>query len=385
MRCLRKPWQNLNLLRAFPGGTPVASKCRLELSEPLLYSARLREQRGGVIKTETISGEIPAQYARPGLAPTHRRILLWFVKIALSAGAIIFVAYAVDLSSAWGRVKTQNASWLAAAGLILLGQVCFAGLRWHLILRRLGAPLRFRISFRFYYIAVFFNTCFWGALGGDVLRAWLSSRADTRTEVAIHSVILDRVASVAAVAILVLMTAPWFLARVDVSILSLAPIVLSLGALAGVFVLAHLDCVPARWRRWRIVDEMGKLSRAARRVFLNPASAVTVIGAAVAAQIGMALAAYALAESLSIGLSALECILVMQPIAILIALPISMGGWGVREAAMVVLLGLLGISQDAALVLSVQMGLLAMAVSLPGALIWLALRLHQTPPVSSTP
>ena len=47
---------------------------------------------------------------------------------------------------------------------------------------------------------------------------------------------------------------------------------------------------------------------------------MATLTAAVAAQIMIALATYALAEGLSIGLTTLECILIMQPIAILIAL-----------------------------------------------------------------
>jgi hypothetical protein len=59
------------------------------------------------------------------------------------------------------------------------------------------------------------------------------------------------------------------------------------------------------------------------------------------------------------------------------ALPISIGGWGLREASFVSLLGVLGVDREAALLLSVEFGLLSMLVSLPGGLIWLTLRSDQ--------
>jgi hypothetical protein len=60
----------------------------------------------------------------------------------------------------------------------------------------------------------------------------------------------------------------------------------------------------------------------------------------------------------------------MQPVALITALPISVGGWGIRETAMIGILSLVGISTSAALSLSVQIGLLTILVTLPGAALW---------------
>jgi hypothetical protein len=51
--------------------------------------------------------------------------------------------------------------------------------------------------------------------------------------------------------------------------------------------------------------------------------------------------------------------------------PISIGGWGPREAAAVVLLGALHIGGDMAIALSILLGLAYAAASLPGAAAWL--------------
>ena len=61
-----------------------------------------------------------------------------------------------------------------------------------------------------------------------------------------------------------------------------------------------------------------------------------------------------------------------MPLVLLVTtVPVSIGGWGVREGAMVFAFGLIGVSEHSAFVLSFLFGLLVVAVSLPGGLIWL--------------
>jgi hypothetical protein len=60
-----------------------------------------------------------------------------------------------------------------------------------------------------------------------------------------------------------------------------------------------------------------------------------------------------------------------------VAVPISIGGWGLREVAVISLVGSYGVAPERALLLSVCFGLALAFGSLPGALIWL---LYPFPP-----
>jgi uncharacterized protein (TIRG00374 family) len=131
------------------------------------------------------------------------------LKVVVSVLAIGVVLRNVDLGDAWQRMANQDLRLLLAAVGILVVQICIAGLRWHMILKGLGAPAAVIDSLRLYYISAFFSACLWGAVSGDVVRVWLSSRATMSARTATISVILDRVAALAAVAFLVLGTAPW--------------------------------------------------------------------------------------------------------------------------------------------------------------------------------
>jgi hypothetical protein len=64
--------------------------------------------------------------------------------------------------------------------------------------------------------------------------------------------------------------------------------------------------------------------------------------------------------------------MIVPPVTLLQLVPISLAGWGVREAALVVALGWFGVPAEAALAISVLVGLCLILVGLPGGLIWLA-------------
>jgi uncharacterized membrane protein YbhN (UPF0104 family) len=67
----------------------------------------------------------------------------------------------------------------------------------------------------------------------------------------------------------------------------------------------------------------------------------------------------------------------MVPLAgLIMVIPISIAGWGVREGVMVVGFGYLGVAPEAALALSILYGLLMLVVALPGGIVWALKRSH---------
>jgi len=64
-------------------------------------------------------------------------------------------------------------------------------------------------------------------------------------------------------------------------------------------------------------------------------------------------------------------LIIVPPVSLIQLAPVSLAGWGLREAAMVVVLAGFGVSAAAALAISVLMGLALIVLGLPGGLIWL--------------
>lgn len=314
------------------------------------------------------------------VAPAERqpRVPAWLftlAKLALSALAISYVAFTVDLAAAWQHMIEQSPALLAAATVILVGQIILGGLRWHVILASLGARTSAPESLRTFYVAAFFSNWLWGAaVAGDAMRAWLALPMRLSAMAAISSIILDRAMAVAGVAVLVIVTAPLLAARIGFAAAASISAAAALTILLGISVLVQLDRLPLNWQRNRSLRALLTLSVATRTIFLRPKTGLSALGLAAAAQFALSLSAYLLAWSMSIGLSLLDCLVLIQPVVLFTALPISIGGWGVRETAMIGLLAVAGVPASAALALSVQLGLLSMLAALPGLGMWLRLK-----------
>jgi uncharacterized membrane protein YbhN (UPF0104 family) len=107
------------------------------------------------------------------------------------------------------------------------------------------------------------------------------------------------------------------------------------------------------------------------KIFLDhPYLLVVSLVMAVIAHVFYAISGYMLAQSIGTPMSMLHSVTFIPLLMLVTTIPISIGGWGVREAATVALLGLVGIGSEAALMISIQLGLAFMVLCLPAGVIW---------------
>ena len=142
------------------------------------------------------------------------------------------------------------------------------------------------------------------------------------------SVVLDRVAALVAVATLILLPAPIFLYRVGISLPMLVPIFVSMVGFVGLLLAAQFERLPEGWLRFRPLRLLHDLGGSIRAVFLRPASVLPLLGVAILRPNRPGNAAYTMAVSLNLNVSLLDCVVLMQPVALVANLPISVGGWG---------------------------------------------------------
>jgi uncharacterized protein (TIRG00374 family) len=299
------------------------------------------------------------------------------LKVAFTIVMLAVALHSVDFPAAWKYASEQNDWFLVLAAAFLAFQIACGAVRWHVVLRALNAIMPFVETCRIYFIGVFFGTCMLASVGGDVARAWLMYRNNISAGTAAISVILDRVAALAGVAIIVLAVTPFFVTVVgrDYFVPAVILAVLAAAGLLGIIIVAQLDRISVeRFSKFRLLNQLVALGAATRRVYLRPAASIPVLVLGVATQLGGTLAAYAIARSLALNITVIDCLILMQPVTLLATLPISIGGWGVREAAVVTFFGLVGVAPSAAVLLSVQLGLLAVILSLPGGLLFLVQR-----------
>ncbi|HEU0284259.1 MAG TPA: lysylphosphatidylglycerol synthase transmembrane domain-containing protein, partial [Sphingomicrobium sp.] len=147
-------------------------------------------------------------------------------------------------------------------------------------------------------------------------------------------------------------------------------LIISAAALLAIYLLAEFRWPFPALDRWAIVDKLKTVSRDFQS-FIRPSGEVASAWLSSGAQHVFRVGALAcLAAGLGLAIP-FELLFALTPAALLVAMvPISFGGWGVRELTFVYFLGTAGVSAEAALSLSVAYGLLRILVGTVGGATW---------------
>ncbi len=303
-----------------------------------------------------------------------KRWMPWVAKGVVSCGLIGWLLSKVDLAAAWQQAKGVDAWMMVAALALSLVQVKLGAVRWGMVMHALSGRLSSGKTLAVYYIGVFFAQVLPGAVGGDAMRIWFTCRSGLSLISSINSVMLERAVTVLGLVVLVVLAQPLLLERVpDLPGASVFPILLAV-CIAGILVLSRLDRLPESLRRWRVVRGLGHLASDTRELFFHPGWSLGTLAVAIVGHINLSLAVYMLARGLKLPIDALDCLVLVPPVILIMTLPISIAGWGLRETAMVTAFGFIGVAPASALVLSVMFGIVSLVTALPGGLVFLMFR-----------
>jgi uncharacterized membrane protein YbhN (UPF0104 family) len=293
-------------------------------------------------------------------------------KLLVSAGLFWVIARSVDFGAVLHMLGMVHAGLLAAALAALLLQVVVLAWRWAMVTKILGHGLDWASLLRMTFVGQFFNQALPSSVGGDAVRIWMARKAGAGLRQSVHGVIADRAVATAMLLVFVLAGMPLQGPILGDSVARWTADGLALGCLVG-FALCLALAAPVRRRlgHVRLVREAADLALAVRRIVSDRrhAPAVLLLSALnhVLAILGMLLLA------MSLGLpAAVPAFFVLVPLVLLLSMiPISIGGWGLREGIMIAAFGHVGLSSEQALGLSLLFGLAITAVSLPGGAVWL--------------
>lgn len=244
--------------------------------------------------------------------------------------------------------------------------------RWSAILSALGYPRSFRALFPIVWIGIFFGQTIPSGLGGDVARIWLVHKTKLPGVIAVSSMLIDRLLGILAILLLVVVAiAQLVLLKIDPTVVY--GVALLAAAVSGGFVvLLLLRRLPSPLRRYRGVDVLMRFSEHLQSILFSPRLLWRPYLCSLIIQLALVMVVYVLAGGLGLGVSFAAC-LVIIPISNLVqSVPISVGGWGLREGFFLLAFGQIGVAEADALALSVLFGLSNLLSSLPGAIVWLA-------------
>jgi glycosyltransferase 2 family protein len=297
----------------------------------------------------------------------------FWLRLLITTGLLLLVGLQVDWSAATDALTEGQWAWFATAIVVLIGSLVLGALRWHVFLQAAGIGKTWVETLRAYGIGAFSNTILPTSFGGDAARAWIIGHREAQVGRALVTVVADRLSALACLLALGLVAAAADSASVPSS-LAIALIVACSGATAGAGSLVLFRAQIGKIVR-RLPGRMGAALRDAGDVLgsylRNGRLLQTTLLMGFAYQFLLVWSVWLLARTIDLKLS-FALVAVTVPLVLLATMmPISIGGFGVREAGFVVLLGEAGVNATDATLLSLLSAAALALASLPGAVAFL--------------
>ncbi len=302
---------------------------------------------------------------------TARRWIVFALKAAVTAALIWLVLSGVDAGTALRRMAGLSPGAAILAVGLLLAHCFVAGWRWRIVMRLFGPVLPVGAAIRLFLEGYFFNNALPSTIGGDGVRIWRARNLGLPLGASINGVLLDRVTGLTGLFILVAAGQPLLYARIGDPATRLAFAAILLAGIAGIAFLILARHIPKRLIPARLHDGIDKLSEATHAAYLRPAISLPVLGLSVVVHGLIVLSVHVIAVGIGLDVGLFESLVLVPAVILLSTVPVSIGGWGLREGLMVVALGLAGVPADAALTVSVLFGLAQIVAGLPGGALWL--------------
>lgn len=302
------------------------------------------------------------------------------MKAAVTLGVLAVLASRADWHGvARGLAHASDTGLLLAFAAFLLVPL-LGGLRWWAVLRGLGEPGRPGILTVWFSVGLAIGQML-PTVAGDGMRVWLATRRDYGARPATHSVLLERGLMLLALFALAAVTQPLLAARLGAAAPLWAATLPLLAAVTGLGVLLVADRAVAWVGTSRFTQPVVALSVDARRCLLSPWGAIGFL-LALLSNLHFVVVAALLGQALHVDASFADFLAFMPLVIVATTLPISLGGWGVREGVLVALLGAVGVPGGQALALSLTFGAFGACIGIPGLLTWW---LQRQPRVATPP
>lgn len=281
-----------------------------------------------------------------------RKLILNLIKILVSAGLLIYIlVYQVDLSAVWSVIISARLWPLLLAALIMLASMGLRALRWQVLLRALDIQVPLSTLTQFYFVGSFFNLFLPTGLGGDAVKMAKLSQTTRQIPESIGTTLVERATGLWVLFILALLALPFSTGYLPPDWVPAISLITIAGVIGGWLVMGtpllpwlgskvRLPGQDSLERFYRSVSQLGWRA-------LGQASLISLIF-----DLLLILVVHLIAISLGLVLQWGIFFLFTPLISLSLALPISIGGLGVREQTFIILFQAVGVSPEIATAMS---------------------------------
>jgi len=301
-----------------------------------------------------------------------RRFLILSARILVSVALLYLALRGINFTAIESRLSQISLGWIALAVLITVLQIFVGALRWREISGRCQAPLTDLQAFRYNMIGAFFNQTLPSSIGGDAVRLWLVNRTGAGWRAATYSILTDRAIGLIALALIIVGSLPWSYGMIADSNGRVALVVVDFAALAGGLGFLLLGHLPWTWlKNWWPTKHIHACSVIANQVMFDRRSGPKIAVLSLSIHVLAVVIAWCAVRSIAAPADFEQVFMLIPPIMLITMMPISIAGWGVREATMMIAFGYAGLAPTDGTVVSILFGAVSFAVGAAGGLVWI--------------
>ncbi len=287
------------------------------------------------------------------------------VKIAISFGIVIVLLSRMDMSAIGAQIARVQAAGLIWGGVFILAQIGLLAWRWKDLVNidHEGSPLSYKESLKITLASLLANVLFITSISGLVVRVGLTVHRGVNLTKSICAAIADRLMTLVSLIILAALFVPFFDRFVSGALHNAAYATISVLVFTVLIFIplfyshAIKDIIRSTPKLAACADYMLSLGR-------NRTTFIRIVLNSLSAQTFYFVSVYFIALSTGAHFTFFDLMSVLPVITLVASLPLSFGGWGVREGAFVYGLGLIGIPMETAFVISIEIGLLTMLATI---------------------
>ncbi len=285
----------------------------------------------------------------------NRKRLFDLLKVVVSLVLITLLLRKIGVQDTARTIRTANLYYLlGAVGLSLLGIVLRAW-RWQTLLDALGVTVPLRELTSLNFIGFLFNNLLPSGIGGDAVKMYELSRYSDRATEAISTVLVDRFCGLIVLQAIALTALAFSYRLLDPPII-LITVALFGGSLAAVVLLLNRRLWQGLGQRLKPLASIGNVQMV-RQLYesihgYNRPAMSQALGISLIFNVTLITMNYLVALGLGVNVSFWYFLLFVPITSVVLLLPISVGGLGVRESTYVLLFGQAGVSQTVAFSMS---------------------------------
>lgn len=307
-----------------------------------------------------------------------KKYLAFALKFGLTVGLLFIIMSHVSAGDVLRHDNQISSTTVAYVAFLLLAHIVISAVRWRMVLGCMDTKISWWPIFSGTLLERVINQAIPSTISGDACRVLSVQRTGIGLSTALISVIFDRALALGGIVLIVALGLPFtFELFPNAAVHNTLAAIVGISAFALLFILTLPSAHLVRLAKVKGLKQITGLVQLTQSLFKRPRFVVMGFGLSMLAQLLLVIAFQRLAVDLQVDLSLPAAIVAVPAINLASLLPVTLAGWGVREGVAVFLLGLIGISAEDALSISILYGLMTLVVSCAGAVMWFLIDLRQ--------